>query len=257
MLNIDDFNDDIKNAIWGYLSGDRRNLEDLYLYSYAPEIAEQLQFKKGKEYSPTLDEIRENIPFFSGNKWNVGWGDLTDEGIYRILKGIKYKYKDLDIDKSSALSDRLNGLKKFLEDNRHAEDKLDEKYYQAYKKTPAVRLQRERYNKQHNEAAQYLNKQFPSYTPPDVREPQNRWEDSEYPVLSNLPAYIPSNNLTKKERESIIADLNAEYDTLERNAKEREIAEFDKYKYLNNILDEYHKTDTEYQKVAKKLGWSI
>lgn len=115
---IDDFYNDMHNVLQAYSTNDRSGLEQLYLASETDAAIDRIRARKGNPYyNPTPMEIKDNIPFFNGNVWNVMTGAINDAGIEGIMKGIRYKYKDLLTD--PLVADRLSSIEQFLRNNRN------------------------------------------------------------------------------------------------------------------------------------------
>lgn len=115
---IDDFLTDMHSVLQAYSTNDRSGLEQLYLDGETDAAIDRIRQRKGNPYyTPTPIEIKDNIPFFSGNQWNVNMGSINDAGIEGIMRGIRYKYKDLLTD--PVVADRLSALEQFLRDNRN------------------------------------------------------------------------------------------------------------------------------------------
>lgn len=115
---IDDFYNDMHNILQAYSTNDRSGLEQLYLDSETDAAIDRIRARKGNPYyNPTPMEIKDNIPFFSGNRWNVMIGHINDAGIEGIMKGIRYRYKDLLTD--PLVADRLSTIEQFLRNNRN------------------------------------------------------------------------------------------------------------------------------------------
>ena len=239
MNSIEAFNKDIYDIITRYISGDKSGLEESYTYSYYPEVRDKIRYsKRDSKYEPTYEDIKDNMPFFSGNYWNVTLGDLNDEGIRRIIEGLKYKHKNLDFD-STEVSDRVSALRKFLEENNAAFSS------NPYKR----RVQQEQIQKG---ADELFKVQETPVTYEDVHQPQNMWEGSEFPALSRLPSHIPNENLTPEDREAIIESLKK--DTA-KNTTSSNFTDVNGDKFFEDAINEYRQSDT-HKKIARAMGWS-
>ena len=236
MSNTEAFNKDIYDIITRYVAGDKGGLEESYNYSYYPEVRDKIRYsKRDSKYEPTYEDIKDNMPFFSGNYWNVTLGDLNDEGIRRIIEGLKYKHKDLDFD-SPEVSDKLSALRKFLEENNSTGSS------NPYKR----RKQQEQIQKG---ADELFKVQETPVTYADVHQPQNMWEGSEFPALSRLPSYVPNENLTPEDREAIINALKKSA------AKNVETTSINSDKFFEDTFNEYLQSDT-HKNNARAMGWS-
>ena len=238
MSNTEAFNKDIYDIITRYISGDKSGLEESYTYSYYPEVRDKIRYsKRDSKYEPTYEDIKDNMPFFSGNYWNVALGDLNDEGIRRIIEGLKYKHKDLDFD-STEVSDKVSALRKFLEENNAT---LSSNPYKR-------RRQREQIQKGVDEL---FKVQETPVTYADVHQSQNMWEGSEFPALSRLPSYVPNENLTPEDREAIIKSMKK--DTA-KNVSDN-FTDVNRDKFFEDTFNEYLQSDT-HKNNARAMGWS-
>lgn len=242
MSNTEAFNKDIHDILTRYITGDKGGLEELYNYSYYPEIRDKLRYRKRDfKYEPTYQDIKDTMPFFSGNYWNILLGDLNDEGIGRIINGLRYKHKDLDFD-NAEVSDRVSALRKFLEENSST---LSSNPYK-----------RERQREQIQKGADELFKvQEAPITYADVHQPQNMWEGSEFPALSRLPSYVPNENITPEDREAIIQSLKKDTAKNTNSNSSSNFNDVNSDKFFEDTFNEYLQTDT-HRSNARAMGWS-
>lgn len=243
---IDNFFTDMHNVLRAYSTNDRSGLEQLYLDSEREAAIDRIKRRKGNFYEPSELEIRDNIPFFSGNVWNVLAGSINDAGIEGIMKGIRYKYKDLLTD--PIIADRVSAIEQFLKNNRNvnvsdlnvtlrdgnsAEDRI----------LNAIDLERQKRSRKQQDDFTEMYKLFT--------------KDS---TLPNLPRNIDRyNHIGKYEKEYADA-LKAEESAKDKTAsaiqenerKAKEVKEIDLYDWGtrvgNNLLQ-----DPEFQKKARLL----
>lgn len=265
MSNTEAFNKDIHDILTRYITGDKGGLEELYNYSYYPEIRDKLRYRKrDSKYEPTYQDIEDNMPFFSGNYWNVLMDDLNDAGIGRIISGLKYKHKDLNFD-NSEVSDRVSALRKFLEENNSLRNFADHDSSFDYHRRSfdyerrGLGYQRRKRNQEklQKELDELFSVQETPITHADVHQPQNMWEDSEFPALSRLPSHIPNENLTPEDREAIIQSLKMDTakNTSNTSNTSSNFTDFDEDKFFEDAINEYRQSDT-HKKIARAMGWS-
>lgn len=244
---IDDFYNDMHDVLQAYSTNDRSGLEQLYLASETDAAIDRIRARKGNPYyNPTPMEIKDNIPFFNGNVWNVMTGAINDAGIEGIMKGIRYKYKDLLTD--PLVADRLSSIEQFLRNNRNVnvsdlKPEIIDSNREEDKLLNALALGRQqRSMKQQDDFAELL-KLF-----------------SKDANLPNLPRYIDRYNRIGKYEKEYAEALKTEKTDKEKalaamqenERKAKEIQGVDPYEWGTRIGDKILQ-DPEFQRKARLL----
>lgn len=247
---IDDFYNDMHNVLQAYSTNDRSGLEQLYLDSETDAAIDRIRKRKGNPYyNPTPMEIKDNIPFFSGNKWNVTIGSLNDAGIEGIMKGIRYKYKDLLAD--PLVADRLSTIEQFLRNNRNVN---------VSDLNPEIRST----NKEEKEEDRILNAIALSKKKRSTKQQDDFAEllklfskDSSLPNLPrNIDRYNHIGKYEKEYAEAVKAEKTDKEKALavmqENERKAKELRGVDSYEWGARIGDRLLQ-DPEFQKKARLL----